>query len=107
MTTKIFIGSLDQIPKGEARNFIVRDREIAVYHTHAGEVYATQPGCPHKQGPLADGLIGGATILCPLHDRLFDLRTGQNLSGDCTDIQIYPVSLTEDGRIAMEVEAAT
>lgn len=104
MARQIMIGSLDQIPKGEARIFEVNGLRIAVYYTYTGEVFATQPDCPHRGGPLADGLIGGTTVLCPLHDRSFDLRTGKNLSGDCTDIRTYPVVQREDGGIVLQIE---
>jgi nitrite reductase (NADH) small subunit len=106
MACQILIGSVDQIPKGEARIFKVDGRDIAVYLTHSGEVFASQPDCPHRGGPLADGLIGGTTVLCPLHDRSFDLRTGKNLSGDCTDIRTYPVVQREDGGIVLQIELA-
>ena len=106
MACQILIGNVDQIPKGEARTFDVNGLHIAVYHTHSGEVCATQPDCPHRGGPLADGLIGGTTVVCPLHDRSFDLRTGKNLSGDCIDVRTYPVTLKQDGRIALQIELA-
>jgi nitrite reductase (NADH) small subunit len=106
MACQILIGSVDQIPKGEARIFKVDGRDIAVYLTHSGEVFASQPDCPHRGGPLADGLIGGTTVLCPLHDRSFDLRTGKNLSGDCTDIRTYPVVQRDDGGIVLQIELA-
>jgi nitrite reductase (NADH) small subunit len=106
MACQILIGSVDQIPKGEARIFKVDGRDIAVYLTHSGEVFVLQPDCPHRGGPLADGLIGGTTVLCPLHDRSFDLRTGKNLSGDCTDIRTYPVVQREDGGIVLQIELA-
>ena len=106
MACQILIGNVDQIPKGEARTFDVNGLHIAVYHTHSGEVFATQPDCPHRGGPLADGLIGGTTVVCPLHDRSFDLRTGKNLSGDCIDVRTYPVTLKQDGRIALQIELA-
>ena len=104
MACQILLGSVDQIPKGEARIFKVDGRDIAVYLTHSGEVFASQPDCPHRGGPLADGLIGGTTVLCPVHDRSFDLRTGKNLSGDCTDIRTYPVVQREDGGIVLQIE---
>jgi nitrite reductase (NADH) small subunit len=104
MACQILIGSVDQIPKGEARIFKVDGRDIAIYHTRSGEVFATQPDCPHRGGPLADGLIGGTSVVCPLHDRSFDLRTGKNLSGDCIDIRTYPVTLKQDGGIALQIE---
>ena len=106
MQNAISLGPIGRIPKGEARAFKVDGLEIAVYHTHAGEVFATQAVCPHKIGPLADGLIGGATILCPLHDRLFDLRDGRNLSGDCEDLRTYKVALDAEGRIMLDLAPA-
>ncbi|EIZ77381.1 Rieske (2Fe-2S) domain-containing protein [Novosphingobium sp. Rr 2-17] len=52
------IGPLQQIPAGEGRNFDVGGRTIAVFQAHGGRVFATQPECPHKRGPLANGLTG-------------------------------------------------
>jgi nitrite reductase (NADH) small subunit len=70
-----------------------------VFRTHAGEVYATQATSPHRNGPLADGLVGGATIVCPLHDRTFDLRTGRGVGPDCANLKIYQIALTENSQM--------
>jgi nitrite reductase (NADH) small subunit len=99
MVKSILIGNVDQIPLGEGRNFLIEQERIAVFRTHAGEVYATQATCPHRNGPLADGLLGGSTVVCPLHDRSFDLKTGEGLGPDCLGIKIYPVELTENSQI--------
>jgi nitrite reductase (NADH) small subunit len=99
MTKSVLIGTIDQIPPGEGRNFVVDQEQIAVFRTHSGEVYATQASCPHRNGPLADGLLGGSTIVCPLHDRTFDLRTGEGIGPDRASIKIYPVALTENSQI--------
>jgi nitrite reductase (NADH) small subunit len=101
MTKSVLIGTVDQIPPGEGRNFIVEREKIAVFRTHAGEVYATQAACPHRNGPLADGLVAGATLVCPLHDRTFDLRTGEGIGPDCASLKIYPVALTENSQIVV------
>jgi nitrite reductase/ring-hydroxylating ferredoxin subunit len=98
-TPAIKIGSIGQIPKGEGRVFDAAGRPVAVFHTHAGEVFATQAECPHQRGPLADGLTGGATVVCPLHERSFDLRTGSGLNGETSSLQVFPVSLDRDGKI--------
>jgi nitrite reductase/ring-hydroxylating ferredoxin subunit len=73
--------------------------------SHSGEVFATQAECPHLEGPLADGLTGGATVVCPLHERAYDLRTGLGLNGECTSLRIYPASLGGDGKIWVTVPA--
>jgi len=99
MTSGMLIGQLAQIPRGEGRAFEIAGRRIAVFHTQSGEVLASQAECPHRNGPLADGLTGGTTVICPLHERAYDLRTGQGLGGECTRLQTYPISVSEDGRM--------
>jgi nitrite reductase (NADH) small subunit len=93
------VGDLGQIPKGEGRVYAAGGRRVAVFHTRSGEVFATQATCPHLQGPLADGLIGGTTIVCPLHERAYDLRTGQGLNGEASSIEVYQASLDDAGKI--------
>ena len=101
------IGSIAQIPKGEGRAFSIGDHMVAVFHTHDGGVYATQPQCPHRTGPLCDGLVGGTTLVCPLHDRTFDLKSGHGLSHPEMSLQTFPVRLASDGTIwLMAVSAA-
>jgi nitrite reductase (NADH) small subunit len=102
MTHEIALGRSDQIPLGEGRTFAAGDKQIAVFRTRAGGVYAVQALCPHKGGPLADGLVGGETVVCPLHDRVFDLRTGQGPEPEC-GLEVYPVTLGDDGRIWLEL----
>jgi nitrite reductase (NADH) small subunit len=77
------LGPVSNIPPGEGRVYSVNGEKIAVFHTRGGAVYATQAECPHRGGPLADGLVGGTTLICPLHAWKFDLTTGQALFGDC------------------------
>lgn len=100
---RIIIGNIDEIPRGEGRNFRRGPVEVAIFRTQRGELFATEPKCPHAGGPLADGLLGGATVMCPLHERSFDLRTGRNLSGDCADLCVIPLILAEDGAIILDV----
>lgn len=94
------LGPLAQIPPGEGRDFLVAGRSVAVFHLRGGAVYATQSACPHRQGPLADGLLGGTTIVCPFHAWKFDLKTGTPLLGTC-GITTYPVRLTETGDLVL------
>lgn len=94
MTASVSIGPIDQIPRGEGRNFVIDQQEIAVFRTHADEIFATQAYCPHRNGPLADGLLGSSKIVCPLHDRVFDLRTGEEIGADCK-LKTFNVSLTD------------
>jgi nitrite reductase (NADH) small subunit len=105
MTTRILIGEVAQIPRGEGRIFAAAGRRVAVFHVNSGEVFATQAECPHLQGPLADGLTAGKTVVCPLHDRAYDLRTGLGLNGEATCLLVYPASLDGYGRIWLSIPA--
>jgi nitrite reductase (NADH) small subunit len=96
--TEHAIAPLSAIPKGEGRNFAIGGTTIAVFRTHTDAVYACQADCPHLGGPLADGMQGGTTIMCPLHDRTYDLVTGKAIVGEC-DITVYPARL--DGNTIM------
>ncbi len=94
------LGRISQIPPGEGRNFEVDGLRVAVFHTRAGAVHATQAACPHRGGPLADGLTDETTVVCPLHDRIYDFRTGAGLGNDCA-IATYQVRLGQDGVILL------
>jgi nitrite reductase (NADH) small subunit len=103
MTRQIALGPATAIPKGEGRVFRVGDVRIAVFRSRDGSVYATQADCPHRGGPLADGLVGGTTLVCPLHEWSFDLLTGMALSGSC-GIRTYPITHSEDGALLLTIE---
>jgi nitrite reductase (NADH) small subunit len=102
---EIRIGALGDIPRGEGRVFRAGDLEVAVFRTEQNEVYATAPRCPHRGGPLADGLVGGDTVVCPLHDRVFDLKTGCGVSHDALKIATYPIRLSERGDLWLDSAA--
>lgn len=71
------LGSLEKIPLGQGLSFKFGSVEIAVFRPRSGSLFATQSRCPHKDGPLADGLVGGGSVICPLHAKKFDLQTGK------------------------------
>ncbi len=98
------VGALDAIPRGEGRVFAVGGQRLAVFRTHADGVFATQANCPHLGGPLADGLMDGGTVICPLHDRTYDLRNGDGVNTECR-IQTYPARVGQDGVIVVALGA--
>ena len=96
------LGHVDQIPFGEGRIFKIGEKEVAIFHSRNGAVYATQPRCPHKDGPLVDGLMGGSTLVCPLHAWKFDLASGEALFGNC-GLKTYQVRLTQTGEVVLSL----
>ena len=99
---EVTLGPVTAIPEGEGRTFSVGDRELAVFRGREGVVYTTQAQCPHRGGPLADGLLGAGTLICPLHSLKFDLRTGHSPGSDCS-LRVYPTRIDASGRILVEL----
>jgi nitrite reductase [NAD(P)H] small subunit len=92
--TRVALCVLDDLPLGLGRSFVVGDRPIAVFRNRSGRVFAVDGVCPHKGGPLADGMLAGEdTVVCPLHAFRFDAASGAcDQSGVCS-IATYPVEV--------------
>jgi nitrite reductase (NADH) small subunit len=96
------LGSVEKVPKGQGFCFIVGGQEIAVFRQRDGKLFATQNRCPHKQGPLSEGLVGAGKVICPLHSHKFDLCSGEGPEPkEC--LRVYPVR-EEKGDILLAVE---
>jgi nitrite reductase (NADH) small subunit len=69
------VTACENIPPREGRAAVVHGHEIAIFNTGGGFL-AVDNRCPHRGGPLADGIVSGATIVCPLHAWKISLHTG-------------------------------
>ena len=99
------IGPASQIEPGSARTLpVLGGEEIAVFRTARGEVYALVNKCPHKQGPLSQGIVHGDSVTCPLHNYRISLKTGEALGDDAGCTPTIPLKL-EVGRIFLLREA--
>jgi nitrite reductase (NADH) small subunit len=86
-TPTISLGSVSRIPVGQGRCYVVGAEEIAVFRQRDGRLFATQNRCPHRQGPLSEGVIGGGRVICPLHSHRFDLKDGTGSEhGECLEV---------------------
>jgi nitrite reductase (NADH) small subunit len=70
------------VPAGEGRAVTIRGRRVAVFRAESGW-YALDDACPHRGGPLSDGVLADRSVTCPLHERRFELATGAALSDGC------------------------
>ena len=102
----IDIGAVEDIPVRGARKVKTRAGCLAVFRTEETTVYATSNSCPHKGGPLSEGIVHGQSVTCPLHNWVFDLNTGEAQGADDGRITIYPVRI-EDDRILLDDSAVT
>jgi nitrite reductase (NADH) small subunit len=96
------IAALDDIPVRGARIVKTHAGCIAVFRTADDEVFATSDRCPHKGGPLSEGIIHGKSVTCPLHNWVFSLETGEAQGADEGQIATYPARV-ENGRVLMDL----
>ncbi|WP_123025833.1 Rieske (2Fe-2S) protein [Mycolicibacterium stellerae] len=100
--TDVIVGSVDEIPLGEGRTFAVDGAQIAVFRLRDGSLRAVDAVCPHKGGPLADGLSDDRVVVCPLHGHSFDLSSGVESAGAAMSVRSYPVAVS-DGAIRINL----
>jgi nitrite reductase (NADH) small subunit len=99
------IGPVNQIAPGSARTLPVRGgEEIAVFRTMTGEIYALVNKCPHKHGPLSQGIVHGTVVTCPLHNWNISLKTGEALGDDKGCVPVIPARV-DAGRIYLRRDA--
>lgn len=105
MTPYASVCRVTDIPEGLGRAFRVGDRKVAVFRSRTGRVFALDQVCPHRQGPLADGMLLGDRVVCPLHAFRFDGNTGScDQPGVCA-VARYPVEVV-DGEVRVGVVPA-
>ena len=94
------IGPLDNIPLRGARRLCMRHlgRPIAVFRTGENSVFALVDECPHRKGPLSEGIVAGSTVTCPLHNWGIELTDGEAVAPDEGRVASFPVKLI-DGEI--------
>lgn len=103
----IAIGSIADIPRRGARCVATPEGKIAVFRTTDDQVYAIDDHCPHKGGPLSQGIVHGAAVTCPLHNWVISLETGKALGADEGAVRTIPVrSEGEHLFIALEALAS-
>ncbi|MEN8833750.1 nitrite reductase small subunit NirD [Pacificibacter sp.] len=101
MSDWIDIAALDDVPQRGARLVKTVHGCVAVFRTGADEVYALDNACPHKNGPLAEGIVHGSSVTCPLHNWVISLETGLVQGADEGRVNTYPARV-ENGRISLD-----
>ena len=101
MTDWIDIAQLDDVPKRGARTVKTALGCVAVFRTAEDEVFALDNACPHKAGPLVEGIVHGTSVTCPLHNWVISLETGEAQGADEGRVATYPARV-QDGRILLD-----
>jgi nitrite reductase (NADH) small subunit len=101
MTQWLEVCDLGDIPKLGARVVNHGDLAIAVFRNADDEVFALEDRCPHKGGPLSQGIVHGKRVTCPLHGWNIELIAGCAVAPDVGCAREFPIRL-EDGRVWLD-----
>jgi nitrite reductase [NAD(P)H] small subunit len=100
------ITKIENIPSREGRAVTVGGVEIAIFHLET-RCLTIENKCPHKGGPLCDGIVSGTTVVCPLHGRRFDLESGMAVrASEPSCVATFPTRV-EDGIIFVDLAGAS
>jgi nitrite reductase (NADH) small subunit len=93
----IWLTDVANVPPREGRAVEVAGRHLAVFNL-GGRFLAIDNACPHKGGPLSDGIVAGGSVVCPLHAWKIDLRTGavDRPAGAGACVAAYPTRVDGD-----------
>ncbi len=100
----IGIGSASDIPRRGARCVVTPRGRIAVFRTIENRYFAIEDRCPHKAGPLSQGIVHGRAVTCPLHNWVISLESGEAEGADEGSVGTFALKV-EDGQLFISVEA--
>ena len=99
----IAIGDISDIPLRGARCIKTPQGKIGVFRTADDQVFAIEDHCPHKGGPLSQGIVHGNAVTCPLHNWVISLETGKALGADDGAVRTSPVR-NDNGALYIALE---
>ncbi len=102
------VGALDAIPRLGSRVVQVPSGDIAVFRGSDDSVFAVDDRCPHRGGPLSQGIVHGGRVTCPLHAWKIELATGDAVAPDVGCVRRHEAKV-EQGTVYLRVatEVAT
>ncbi|AWK84904.1 nitrite reductase small subunit NirD [Azospirillum thermophilum] len=100
------VGSVADIPRQGSRVVKTAFGDVALFRTATDEVFALEDRCPHKGGPLSQGIVHGRRVTCPLHNWVIELATGEAVAPDEGCAGHVPVRI-EGGVISLALAART
>jgi nitrite reductase (NADH) small subunit len=104
MSDWIEVGEIKAIPRLGARVIETDQGNIAVFRTSKDEIFALADHCPHKGGPLSQGIVHGDRVTCPLHNLVMNLTNGEAVAPDEGCAISFPVKV-DQGRIFLSLKS--
>jgi len=104
-TAWVEVGKLEDIPRQGARCVSMGETTVAFFRTMDDEVFALEDKCPHKNGPLSQGIVHDGCVTCPLHNWVISLKTGEAQGADEGQVKAFNVKL-ENEKILLDLSSA-
>ncbi len=105
MSNWIEVLALEDIPKLGSRVIDTTQIKIALFRTSDDQVFAIKNACPHKGGPLSEGIVHGTSVTCPLHNWKIQLANGEAIGPDQGCTNVFPVKI-ENGQVFLDLLVA-
>lgn len=105
MSDWLAVGRLEEIPRLGARVVRMAHGDVAVFRAADDHVFALDDRCPHKGGPLSQGIVFDHKVACPLHNWCIELHSGCAVAPDEGNTRAYPVKV-EDGLVYLQLPGA-
>jgi len=103
MSEWVKICHIDEIPVLGARRVAQpQGADVAIFRTADNQVFAVLDQCPHKGGPLSQGIVFGHSVACPLHNWTIDLEHGCALAPDAGCVKRFEVQ-NQDNMISLKL----
>ena len=93
--------AVEDIPAFGSRKLHVGDLTVALIRTEGERVYALEDHCPHRGGPLSEGIVSADRVACPLHGRCIELATGQVMAPDDGATRTFSLRVV-DGHVELQ-----
>lgn len=102
MSNWTLICAVEDIPLLGSRVVERKSGNIALFRSTGDEVFALHDKCPHKAGPLSQGIVHGRTVTCPLHSWKIQFEDGQAVAPDKGCTKHFPCKV-EEGQVFLQI----
>ena len=98
------VGNVDDIPPAGARVVDAAGCRIALFRTGDNQVFALEDRCPHRGGPISQGIVHGNKVTCPLHNLVIDLSSGAAQGGGHTPVCTVSIRVDDGGEVFLDTD---
>ncbi|MDQ0200444.1 nitrite reductase (NADH) small subunit [Neobacillus ginsengisoli] len=98
---RIKVATINELPKNLGKTVKIGSLELALFRLANGEIRAIENRCPHKGGVLAEGMISGEHVYCPMHDWKINLLDGKVQAPDIGCVKTYETEILNEDVIVI------